>query len=124
VAWRDDRYKDKKKDKQEEKFEVCNSEADKSTLHRASGSEDARFHQLQGASIDPDGVGCAITTAISTGEGWPATAADRSPDSMINNTLFQKINIEFMYVTCTLPVLKKQYFLKNYLYKLLIIFYK
>jgi hypothetical protein len=46
VAWRDDRHKDKKKDWQEEKVEVGGSEADESTLHRGSGSEDARVHHL------------------------------------------------------------------------------
>jgi len=68
VAWRDDRYKTKRKDRQVEETEVGSSEADESTLHRASGSEDARAH-LQGASIDLNGVGCGITTATSTGEG-------------------------------------------------------
>jgi hypothetical protein len=68
VAWRHGRYKDKRKDKQIEEAEIGSSEADESTLHRASGSEDARAH-LQGANIDLDGVGCGITTATSTGEG-------------------------------------------------------
>ncbi len=68
MAWRHGRYKDKRKDRQVEEGEVGSSEADESTLHRASGSEDARAH-LQGASIDLDGVGCGITTATSTGEG-------------------------------------------------------
>ncbi len=68
MAWRDDRYKSKRKDRQVEEAEVGSSEADESTLHRAFGSEDARAH-LQGASIDLDGVGCGITTATSTGEG-------------------------------------------------------
>ncbi len=87
MAWRDDRYKTKRKDWQEEEAEIGSIEADESTLHRAFGSEDARAH-LQGASIDLDGVSCGITTATSTGEGQLTTAADRSPDSMINNTLF------------------------------------
>ncbi len=70
MTWRDVRYKDKRKDKQEEEeAEVSSSEAEESTLYRASGSEDARAHHLQGASIDLDGVGCGITTATSTGEG-------------------------------------------------------
>jgi len=85
VAWRHDRHKFKRKNRKEEEAEVGSSEAVESTLHRAYGSEDVRAH-LQGASIDLDGVGCGITTAISTGEGWPITAADPSPDSMINNT--------------------------------------
>ncbi len=68
MAWRDDRYKGKRKDWQEEKAEIGSSEADESALHRASGSEDSRAH-LQGASIGLDGVGCGITTATSTGEG-------------------------------------------------------
>ncbi len=68
MAWRHGRYKDKRKDKQIEEAEIGSSEADESTLHRASGSEDARAH-LQGANIDLDGVGCGITTATSTGEG-------------------------------------------------------
>ncbi len=68
MSWRHVRYKAKRKDRQEEEEEVKvgSSEADESTLHRASGSEDARAH-LQGASIDLDGVGCGITTATSTG---------------------------------------------------------
>jgi hypothetical protein len=55
--------------------------------YRASGSEDASAH-LQGASIFLDGVGCGITTAASTGEGWLITTADRNPDSIINKKLF------------------------------------
>jgi hypothetical protein len=52
---------------QEEK--AGSSEADESTLHRASGSEDAIFHHyLQGASIDLKRVDCPITTATITGE--------------------------------------------------------
>ncbi len=69
MTWRDVRYKDKRKDRQEEEAEVGSCEAEESTLHRASGSEDARAHHLQGASIDLDGVGCGITTATSTREG-------------------------------------------------------
>ncbi len=46
MVWRDDKYKDKRKDRHEEKAEVGSSEADESTLHRASGSEDARVHHL------------------------------------------------------------------------------
>ncbi len=68
MAWRDDTYKNKRKDWQEEEAEISSSEADESTLHRAYGSEDARAH-LQGAIIDLDGVSCGITTATSTGEG-------------------------------------------------------
>jgi hypothetical protein len=66
VTWRHVRYKDKRKDGQEEEAEIGSSEADESTLHRAYGSEDARAH-LQGASIDFDGLYCGITTANSTG---------------------------------------------------------
>jgi serine/threonine protein kinase len=41
------RYKDKRKDRQEEEeVEVGNSEADESKLHRASGSEDARVNLI------------------------------------------------------------------------------
>jgi hypothetical protein len=75
-------------------------------LHRAYGSEDART-QLPGVNIYLNWVGCRITTATSTRERWPTTVLDRSPDSMINKTLFKTINIEFMYVMCTLPYLKK-----------------
>ncbi len=67
MAWRDDRYKSKRKDRQVEEAEVGSSEADESTLHRTSGSEDAKA-RLQGASIDLDGVGCDITTTTSTEE--------------------------------------------------------
>ncbi len=67
MAWRHDRNKNKRKDRQEEK--AGSSEAHESALHRVSGSEDATFHHLQGVSIDLDGVGCGIKTATSTGEG-------------------------------------------------------
>jgi hypothetical protein len=46
VAWLYYRYKDKRKDRQEEKVEIGSSEADESTLHRVSGSEDARVDHL------------------------------------------------------------------------------
>ncbi len=82
MAWQENSHKDKRKDWQEEKVEVGGSEADESTLHRGSGSEDARVHHLQGANIYLDGVGCGITTATGNGQGWLTTAADRSPDSI------------------------------------------
>jgi hypothetical protein len=70
VAWRNGRYKAKRKDwQEEEEAEVGSSEADESMFYRASSSEDSRVHHLQGASIDLDGVGCGITTATSTGQG-------------------------------------------------------
>jgi hypothetical protein len=78
----------KRKIGKKKKLKLVAVVVEESTLHRASGSEDARFHQLNGASIDLDGIGCGITAATSTGEGWPITTTDRSPDSMNNKALF------------------------------------
>jgi hypothetical protein len=88
MAWWHDRYKDKRKDWQEEKAEVGSREADESMLHRAYTSEDASVHHLYRVSIYLDGVGYGITTTTSTGEAWLTTGSDRSSDSVISNTLF------------------------------------